>query len=51
MDDGEGQPLGSRYRDQFTAFLGQNNGDIHALISHLGDLARQFKTAQQQPQR
>ena len=43
--------LGQEERDQFTAFLGQNNGDIHALISHLGDLARQFKTAQQQPQR
>jgi phospholipid transport system substrate-binding protein len=42
--------LGQEERDQFTAFLGQNNGDIHALIAHLGDLARQFKTAQQQPQ-
>ena len=42
--------LGQEERDQFTAFLGQNNGDINALISHLGDLARQFKTAQQQPQ-
>ncbi len=42
--------LGQEERDQFTAFLGQNNGDIHTLISHLGDLARQFKTAQQQPQ-
>ena len=41
--------LGQEERDQFTAFLGQNNGDIQALIAHLGDLARQFKTAQQQP--
>ena len=38
--------LGQEERDQFTAFLGQNNGDIHALISHLGDLARQFKSPQ-----
>ena len=41
--------LGQEERDQFTAFLGQNNGDIQALIAHLGDLARQFKTAQQAP--
>jgi phospholipid transport system substrate-binding protein len=36
--------LGQEERDQFTAFLGQNNGDIHALITHLGELARQFRT-------
>ncbi len=30
-------------RDQFTAFLGQNNGNIHTLIAHLDDLAKQFK--------
>lgn len=30
-------------RDQFTAFLGQNNGNIHTLIGHLNDLAKQFK--------
>ena len=30
-------------RDQFTAFLGQNNGDIHTLISHLSELAKQFR--------
>jgi phospholipid transport system substrate-binding protein len=30
-------------RDQFTAFLGQNGGDIKALIAHLGDLAKQFR--------
>jgi phospholipid transport system substrate-binding protein len=32
-------------RDQFTAFLGQNNGNIHTLISHLNDLAKQFKAS------
>lgn len=31
-------------RDQFTAFLGQNNGNIHTLIAHLSDLAKQFRT-------
>ncbi len=31
-------------RDQFTAFLGQNNGNVHTLISHLSDLAKQFRT-------
>jgi len=31
-------------RDQFTAFLGQNGGNIHLLISHLGELAKQFKS-------
>ena len=30
-------------RDQFTAFLGQNNGNIHTLIAHLSDLAKQFR--------
>src|ERR1700744_236117 len=30
-------------RDQFTAFLGQNNGNIHTLISHLSELAKQFR--------
>ncbi len=29
-------------RDQFTAFLGQNNGNIHTLIAHLDELAKQF---------
>jgi phospholipid transport system substrate-binding protein len=37
--------LGQEERDQFTAFLGQHNGDIHALITHLADLAVQFRTA------
>jgi phospholipid transport system substrate-binding protein len=32
-------------RDQFTAFLGQNNGNIHTLIAHLNDLAKQFKAS------
>jgi phospholipid transport system substrate-binding protein len=31
-------------RDQFVAFLGQNNGNVKLLISHLSDLAKQFKT-------
>ena len=30
-------------RDQFTAFLGQNNGNINTLIAHLRDLAKQFR--------
>lgn len=30
-------------RDQFTAFLGQNNGNLHTLISHLADLAKTFR--------
>jgi phospholipid transport system substrate-binding protein len=30
-------------RDQFTAFLGQNNGDIRTLNSHLSELAKQFR--------
>lgn len=30
-------------RDQFTAFLGQNNGNIPMLVSHLGELAKQFR--------
>jgi len=30
-------------RDQFVAFLGQNNGNVKLLISHLSDLAKQFK--------
>src|ERR1700760_1266781 len=31
-------------RDQFTAFLGQNNGNIGTLVQHLGDLAKQYRT-------
>ncbi len=30
-------------RDQFTAFLGQNNGNVKELINHLGDLAKQYR--------
>jgi phospholipid transport system substrate-binding protein len=30
-------------RDQFTAFLGQNNGNLRTLITHLSDLAKQFR--------
>lgn len=32
--------LSLEQRDQFTAFLGQNNGNISALITHLSDLAQ-----------
>ena len=31
-------------RDQFTAFLGQNNGNVRTLIAHLNDLAKQFRS-------
>jgi phospholipid transport system substrate-binding protein len=31
-------------RDQFVAFLGQNNGNVKLLIAHLADLAKQFKS-------
>jgi phospholipid transport system substrate-binding protein len=30
-------------RDQFTSFLGQNNGNIPMLVSHLSELAKQFR--------
>jgi phospholipid transport system substrate-binding protein len=30
-------------RDQFSSFLGQNNGNIATLISHLRDLAKNYK--------
>ena len=30
-------------RDQFTAFLGQNNGNLKELDAHLGDLAKQYR--------
>ncbi len=38
--------LSLEQRDQFTAFLGQNNGNVRALIAHLSDLA---KTLGKQP--
>ena len=31
--------LSLEQRDQFVAFLGQNNGDVRSLIAHLSDLA------------
>ena len=31
-------------RDQFTSFLGQNGGNINTLISHLNDLAKQYRS-------
>jgi phospholipid transport system substrate-binding protein len=31
-------------RDQFVAFLGQNNGNVKLLITHLSELAKQFKS-------
>ena len=40
----EGIWLALDERDQFTSFLGQNNGNITALNGHLNDLARQFKS-------
>ena len=30
-------------RDQFSSFLGQNNGSIPTLISHLKELAKNYK--------
>jgi ABC-type transporter MlaC component len=30
-------------RDQFSSFLGQNNGNIPTLISHLRELARNYR--------
>ena len=41
--------LGQEERDQFTAFLGQNNGNIHALITNLGQLAQQYKNGAPPP--
>jgi len=38
--------LAETERNDFTGFLGQNGGDLHALDQHLSDLARQFR---QQP--
>jgi phospholipid transport system substrate-binding protein len=31
-------------RDQFVSFLGQNGGNIRTLITHLSDLAKQYRT-------
>jgi len=30
-------------RDQFSSFLGQNNGSIPTLVKHLGDLAKTYR--------
>lgn len=38
--------LAETERNDFSGFLGQNGGDIHALVNHLGQLARQFRTGQ-----
>lgn len=40
----EGVWLSLQQRDQFVAFLGQNNGNMKLLISHLSELAKQFKS-------
>ena len=40
--------LAETERNDFTGFLGQNGGDIHALVSHLGLLARQFRQTPRQ---
>ena len=39
----EGVWLSLQQRDQFVAFLGQNNGNVRLLITHLSELAKQFK--------
>jgi phospholipid transport system substrate-binding protein len=38
--------LAETERNDFSGFLGQNGGDLHALDSHLADLARQFRSGQ-----
>jgi phospholipid transport system substrate-binding protein len=40
----EGVWLSLQQRDQFVGFLGQNNGNVRLLISHLSELAKQFKS-------
>ena len=40
----EGVWLSLQQRDQFVAFLGQNNGNIRLLVTHLSELAKQFKS-------
>jgi len=40
----EGVWLSLQRRDQFVAFLGQNNGNVKLLISHLSELAKQFRS-------
>ncbi|MBV9330372.1 MAG: ABC transporter substrate-binding protein [Alphaproteobacteria bacterium] len=36
--------LAETERNDFTGFLGQNGGDIHALVNHLTEMARQFRS-------
>jgi phospholipid transport system substrate-binding protein len=40
----EGVWLSLQQRDQFVSFLGQNNGNVKLLVSHLSELAKQFKS-------
>ena len=40
----EGVWLSLQQRDQFVAFLGQNNGNVKLLVNHLNELAKQFKS-------
>jgi len=40
--------LSLEQRDQFVAFLGQNNGNVRTLIAHLSDLAANLGKPQQQ---
>ncbi len=40
----EGVWLSLQQRDQFVAFLGQNNGNVKLLILHLSELAKQFRS-------
>ena len=40
----EGVWLSLQQRDQFVAFLGQNNGNVKLLITHLSELSKQFRT-------
>ena len=38
--------LAETERNDFTGFLGQNGGDLHALITHLNQLSQQFRSGQ-----
>ncbi len=41
--------LAETERNDFTGFLGQNGGDLHALITHLSQLSQQFRSGQMPP--
>jgi phospholipid transport system substrate-binding protein len=41
--------LAETERNDFSGFLGQNGGDLHALITHLGQLSQQFRSGQVPP--